>query len=306
MILRRRPNVAAAIPTTQFQSHNDNRDQDNDMEPTTITTTTTTTSKHSFLVSSTGTTTTRRRVLHQFLAVTLGTTATTISMATTTRSGPHSMVAYAADSGSSGGSKSFAPGGTLVDYEVGVTVGNSEASPTRQSDNGNVLFDKDYYFKFGTAPPWIEQGSVEFPKTMPFTPSQQRYDALKKYRPRIEVALYTVIQTNLAQAIQDGSYTSLAATVASTPEYAIRPLGLLANAFLASENTGTTNELYLARWYINEIYLHINDVTQAPNQKAAIRSYQCAIKAINSYLGMLNRVITPKVGDKFELLTPKV
>ena len=79
----------------------------------------------------------------------------------------------------------FAPGGTLVDYKVGVTVGNLEASPSRKPDNSNVLFDRDFYFKFGTAAPWISPGSSDFPKTIPFVKSQQRYDALKKYQDRV-------------------------------------------------------------------------------------------------------------------------
>ncbi len=48
----------------------------------------------------------------------------------------------------------FTPGGTLVDREVGVTVGNDEASPSRKVNNENVLFSQDNYFKFGVAAPW--------------------------------------------------------------------------------------------------------------------------------------------------------
>ena len=39
--------------------------------------------------------------------------------------------------------KAFAPGGTLVDYEVGVQVGNGEASKSRKSDNTNVIFNHE-------------------------------------------------------------------------------------------------------------------------------------------------------------------
>ena len=67
-----------------------------------------------------------------------------------------------------------------MDYTVGVRVGNAEASPSRKPDNSNTLFDRDYYFKFGTAAPWIEPGNTDFPKTVPFVRSQQRYDALKQ------------------------------------------------------------------------------------------------------------------------------
>ncbi|KAG7351071.1 hypothetical protein IV203_010431 [Nitzschia inconspicua] len=196
---------------------------------------------------------------------------------------------------STNGGKSFAPGGTLVEYEVGVTVGNPLASASRKADNSNVVFGQDYYFKFGTAPGFIEKGSTIFPKTMPFTPSQQRYDTMKKYRERVQRGIDLV--AGLDGAIQKGDYASI--PDGSAPEFSIRPMGLLANGFLASENTGTTNELFLARWYINEIFLDINDIRSASSKDAALKSHAAAKKAMNSYLTLMNRVITPKVGDPF-------
>merc|ERR1739842_128581 len=82
------------------------------------------------------------------------------------------------------------------------------------------------------------------------------------------------------------------------PAYQLRALGLLANSFLATENTGTTNELMLARWYINETYLRIGDYRSAlekGDKKEAKISYECLNKAMNSYLTLLNRSITAKV-----------
>ena len=194
--------------------------------------------------------------------------------------------------------KSFAPGGTLVDYTVGVNVGNSEASLSRKPDNSNVVFGQDYYFKFGTAPIWIDNENTEFPKTMPFTPSQQRYDTMKKYRERV---LKGVAQlASIAEKIESNEYSSI--LDGSAPEYYIRPMGLMANGFLASENTGTTNELLLARWYINEISLDIDDVKNAKSKHEAVAAFTAAKKAANSYLSLINRVITPKVGDKLELI----
>jgi len=194
--------------------------------------------------------------------------------------------------------KSFAPGGTLVDYEVGVAVGNPQASKSRKPDNSNVVFAQDYYYKFGTAAPWIEAGNAEFPKTMPFTPSQQRYDTMKKYRERVQRGVDLIV--GLGEVIAKGDFASIPDSTA--PEYSIRPMGLMANNFLASENTGTTNELLLARWYINEINLDIDDIKNAPSKEDATKSHRAAVNALNSYLGMLNRVITPKVGDKFDLV----
>lgn len=207
-----------------------------------------------------------------------------------------SMVLVNAPSPSIAGT--FTPGGTLVDREVGVTVGNPEASPTRKTNNENVLFSQDNYFKFGVAAKWIEPDATDFPTTMPFVLSQQRYDSLKKYGERVKSG--TQALGSLESVIREGNYSNIAGC--DDPIYALRPLGLLANGFLASENTGTTNELLLARWYINEIYLRIGDIQNAESQGDAIKALNAAKKAMNSYLSMLNRVITPKVGTKFEYM----
>lgn len=193
----------------------------------------------------------------------------------------------------------FTPGGTLVEREVGIQVDNAEASPSRAFDNNNVLFSQDYYYKFGNAAQWIEPGSTEYPKTMPFTLSQQRYDALKKYGDRAKKGLAAIDGLG---AVIESTEDLTSIPDGSASDYALRPLGLLANGFIASENTGTTNELLLARWYINEMYLAVGDVRNAKSKAEAKKAYGSAKKAANSYLTMLNRVITAKVGDKFEYL----
>jgi len=170
---------------------------------------------------------------------------------------------------------SFAPGGTLVDYEVGIQVGNPDASPSRKVDNSNVPFNQDYYYKFGTAPAWDAS-----PPQMPFTPSQQRYDAMKKYRDRVLRGVGLI--ADMRGTIEGGEMDSL--LPADAPEYSIRPMGLLANALLASENTGTTNELLLARWYINEVYLDLQDVVNeaGSSKDAALISHKRLVRAVNS------------------------
>lgn len=189
-------------------------------------------------------------------------------------------------------SADFTPGGTLVlERSIGVTVGNPDASTSRKPDNSNVLFDKDFYFKFGTAAPYIEPESTTFPLSMPFTKSQQRYDALKKYRERVLSGFETMKSLEKKPAVH-------IADPAGVDVYQLRPMGLLANGFLASENTGTSNELFLARWYINEIYLLIGDMRTTDDLATRKKLDQSMKKAINSYSALLNRVITGKVGDK--------
>mmetsp|Transcript_20818 Transcript_20818/g.26892 ORF Transcript_20818/g.26892 Transcript_20818/m.26892 type:complete len:266 (-) Transcript_20818:340-1137(-) len=176
--------------------------------------------------------------------------------------------------------------------DFGVKVGNAEASPSRQEDNANVLFTQDYYYIFGTAAQWIEPDSTDFPKSMPYTKVQQRYDAIKKYQSRVVNGLARI------KALDEGDIAD--PTVQDV--YSLRPMGLLANSMLSSENKGKSDELYLTRWYVNEMYLHINDARTASTKDKAMESVATAKKAGNSYLTLMNRVITSKVGDKFEYL----
>ena len=193
----------------------------------------------------------------------------------------------------------FAPGGTLLDREVSIFYGNPEASPSRKSDNSNVIFSQDNYYKFGAAAQWIPAGNTDFPKTVPFVLSQQRYDALKKYGSRIKGGVDVI--ANIGGATSASDVPDM-----TDPMYQLRGMGLLANSFLASENTGTTNELMLARWYINETYLRIGDYKSALERgdaKDAKACYEYLKKAVNSYLTLMNRSITSKVGDPFSYVT---
>lgn len=198
--------------------------------------------------------------------------------------------------------QNFTPGGTLVDRPVGVTVGNSEATTSRKLDNSNALFQQDHYFKFGVAPEWIEPGNIDFPKTMPFTLTQQRYDTLKKYGNRLQSGFASLQSINDSlQKDDDDAIVNQVTTMIKEDAFNFRPMGLVANGFLASENTGTTNELLLSRWYINEMYLQVNDIATDESSKRQ-GHYQAAIKAANSYIQLMNRVITPKVGEKLPFL----
>ncbi len=191
----------------------------------------------------------------------------------------------------------FAPGGTLLDREVSITYGNPEASPSRSRDNSNVLFPQDNFYKFGAAARWIlPPGSTDYPVTVPFVPSQRRYDALKKYGPKVKQSVDAIVR------IGSSSSTINDIPERTDPSYQLRSLGLIADSFLASDNTGTTNELMLARWYINEMYLRIGDYREAlvrGDADEANACYDCLTKAMNSYLSLLNRSITSKVGEKF-------
>jgi energy-converting hydrogenase Eha subunit A len=215
-----------------------------------------------------------------------------------------SFVAHAAE---------FAPGGTLIsDKAIGILVNNPNASPQRKYDNRNVLFDKDYYYKFGTGIQYIEPpGNTAFPKTMPFTKSQQRYDALKKYRERITSALQLLQSLPKTTTSSTSTTTNMADPKGKEDVYQLRAMGLLANGLLASDNNGLPNEVFVARYYINEIYLRLDELYTTSRSGSSSSGtnddensqqrliYQCIEKATNSYLTLMNRAITPKVGEPF-------
>ena len=139
---------------------------------------------------------------------------------------------------------------------------------------------------------------------MPFEPGQQMNDALKKYGGRVKSCMEEIVK--IGNVLEDASAMASQIPEATDPIYQLRALGLLANSFLASENTGTTNELMLARWYINEVYLRIGDIRNALEKgdgKEAKSCYGYLKKAMNSYLSLMNRVVTSKVGDQFSYVS---
>jgi len=108
----------------------------------------------------------RRYWLQQQFIGAAGVAASAATAAVITTTSPSIVLAAdVADGGETATTtKSFAPGGTLVDYKVGTTVGNVGANIRRRSDNSNVIFNQDYYYKFGTAPQFIMEGEIDFPK----------------------------------------------------------------------------------------------------------------------------------------------
>ena len=79
-------------------------------------------------------------------------------------------------------------------------------------------------------------------------------------------------------------------------------MGLLANQCLQSENEGTTNANFLARYMANEVDFAVRDMNAAAaardtgSMKAA---YAGVVNYIEAYVTLLNMVIPPKVGEKF-------
>ena len=132
---------------------------------------------------------------------------------------------------------------------------------------------------------------------MPFTRVQQRYEQYSKYATRCQAGIdaFAAVEGQ----IKAGDWAKVDAT---SPAFALRTLGLLANGLMASENTSPANVVFLTRWYVNEVYLDLGDVAKAKDKKDALASWARGKGALNSALIILNKEISPKVGAQFATL----
>lgn len=155
--------------------------------------------------------------------------------------------------------------------------------------NRNALFPEDFYNKFGTRPEPLT-AETELPGKPVFVRIQTRYDAYSKYASKVNIGLDAVKSMKDADSIAANAPTAL---------LGLRPMGLLANNLLAYDSI--TNELLLARFYVNQAYFALSDIADgsAADPSAAVRD---AKRNLNAYLIMVNRSIPPeKVGPKFPL-----
>lgn len=162
----------------------------------------------------------------------------------------------------------------------------------REFSNNNALFPNDFYYKFGKKPAPIDS-TATLPGAPPFVRVQTRYDAYQKYATKINVGLAAF--KDLAKATDADERKASAAILLKT----LRPMGLLANNLLATESV--TNEVLLARYYINEVFFKISDIADRRPDDVPALVDQARLN-LNSYLVVVNRAIPPTVGAAFELL----
>lgn len=81
---------------------------------------------------------------------------------------------------------------------------------------------------------------------------------------------------------------------------------LLATALLVSPNFPTPNkELLVARYYANEVHYaqgKLRVAIEEHNREEALAAWELGKDSWNSYFQVVNRSISPKVGDKFQLV----
>jgi hypothetical protein len=84
-------------------------------------------------------------------------------------------------------------------------------------------------------------------------------------------------------------------------------MALFATQMLTSPNfTGPNRELLVSRYYINECAFALNGLAKSIDERDVATSlslWEFGKDSFNSYLVILNRSISPKVGDKFDLVS---
>ena len=84
-------------------------------------------------------------------------------------------------------------------------------------------------------------------------------------------------------------------------------MALFATQMLTSPNfTGPNRELLVSRYYINECAFALEGLAKSIDERDTATSlalWEFGKDSFNSYLSILNRSITPKIGDKFDLVS---
>lgn len=194
--------------------------------------------------------------------------------------------------------------------------------------NKDALIREDYWYMMGKTPPrlmgegmmktdnpqWNTFGTCESSggtnSCTYVSIKQQRIPAYSKYSFLIRLGGKDFKRLGAALADADWETAEmLLSPVASVPPPAIDALLkmiLFASSMLTSPNySGPNRELLVARYYVNECGFATKEIAaavEARDLERAKAAWDFGRDSWNSYLSIVNRQITPKVGDKFELI----
>lgn len=108
---------------------------------------------------------------------------------------------------------------------------------------------------------------------------------------------------NAAAKFVDGGYEQ---RMPAPTVDALLKMALFATQMLTSPNySGPSRELLVSRYYINETAFATKELASAIDKRdlnTALGLWDFGKDSWNSYLSIVNRAISPKVGDKFEML----
>lgn len=194
--------------------------------------------------------------------------------------------------------------------------------------NRDALIREDYWYMMGKTPPrlmgegmmktdnpqWNTFGTCESSggtnSCTYVSIKQQRIPAYSKYAFLIQLGAKDFRRLGTALAAADWDMAEMLLSPAtSVPPPAIDALLkmiLFASSMLTSPNySGPNRELLVARFYVNECGFATKEIAAAVEARDLDRAraaWDFGRDSWNSYLTIVNRQITPKVGDKLEFI----
>lgn len=201
--------------------------------------------------------------------------------------------------------------------------------PYEQRDrrsNKDALIREDYWYMMGKTPPrsmgegmmkvdnpqWNTFGTCETTggtNSCTYVSLKQRIPGYSKYSFLIKFGAKDF--SNIGKALDAGDWEQAESFLVETSPPppvvdALLKMVLFASSMLTSPNySGPSKELLVARFYANECGFatkEVADAIQARDLDRAKAAWEFGRDSWNSYLTIVNRAITAKVGDKLELI----
>lgn len=195
-----------------------------------------------------------------------------------------------------------------------------------RNSNKDALIREDYWYMMGKTPPrlmgegmmksdnpqWNAFGTCESTgatNSCTYVSLKQRIPAYSKYAFLIQLGAkdFGRLGTALDSEDWEKAETLLADTTYPPPIIdALLKMVLFASGLLTSPNySGPNRELLVARFYVNECGFATKEIASAVaarDQRRAKAAWDFGRDSWNSYLTIVNRQITSKVGDKLDLI----
>ena len=204
-----------------------------------------------------------------------------------------------------------------------------------RKSNKNALVREDYYYMMGKTPPRALQNALRIDdptfnsfgrcetqadgstsNSCTYVSLKQRIPAYSKYAFNIGLGAKEFVmlkgvlqecQTNPGAWAKAATFVeTLPSTPPPPPVDALLKMALFASSMLTSPNySGPSKELLVARFYVNEASFATEEIAaaiEAKDDKRALAAWEFGKDSWNSYFQIVNDKISPKVGDKFDLI----
>jgi hypothetical protein len=225
-------------------------------------------------------------------------------------------------------------GTVLLVFPTSAMATEEAADPYRyelrdRNMNKDAVIREDFWYSKGVTPPrklnsplilddpkWNAFGSCETTGGGTSATNSCTYISLKQRQPAYSKYAFSITQgakefQQLKAILQAQDWNKAATFVFVNPNTNLPPppvdaqlkMVLFASAMLTSPNfSGSSKELLVARFYVNEFKFAVTEVGNAiQNQDAtrALAAWEFGKDSFNSYSQVINRQIVPKVGDPF-------